>query len=163
MWAQVNELLFKKYFGTRPVTPLHNLCLSKPIFTHPKDGWTSGWLRGCSSFLFPSTKQKHPFLEVVPKGRTQKIPVFRTPLPCPHVVYPLPLWSPSSSIRHYSMVLHCNSWCSTNMLIIDFIIMTCSSKQRCNRQSSCKQPHTGSQTYKCQPILCSVAQIVQYE
>src|SRR6218665_3359296 len=24
MWAQVNELLFKKYFGTVPVTPLHN-------------------------------------------------------------------------------------------------------------------------------------------
>src|SRR6218665_2184346 len=44
MWAQVNELLFKKYFGTRPVTPLHNLYPSKPIFTRPKDGWTGGWL-----------------------------------------------------------------------------------------------------------------------
>jgi len=41
MWAQVNELLFKKYFGTRPVTPLHNLYPSKPIFTGPKDGWTA--------------------------------------------------------------------------------------------------------------------------
>src|SRR6218665_1121023 len=39
MWAQVNELLFKKYFGTHPVTPLHNLYPSKPIFTRPKDGW----------------------------------------------------------------------------------------------------------------------------
>jgi len=38
MCAQVNELLFKKYFGTRPVTPLHNLCQSKPIFTR-LDGW----------------------------------------------------------------------------------------------------------------------------
>jgi len=44
MWAQANEL-FKKYFGTRPITPLHNLCPSKPIFTCPKDGWTDGWLR----------------------------------------------------------------------------------------------------------------------
>src|SRR6218665_1467732 len=44
MWAQVNELLFKKYFGTHPVTPLHNLYPSKPIFTRPKDGWTGGWL-----------------------------------------------------------------------------------------------------------------------
>src|SRR6218665_567039 len=41
MWAQVNELLFNKYFGTRPVTSLHNLCL-------PKDGWTGGWLRACT-------------------------------------------------------------------------------------------------------------------
>jgi len=39
MWAQVNELLIKKYFGTRPVTPLHNLYPSKPIFTRPEDGW----------------------------------------------------------------------------------------------------------------------------
>jgi len=37
----VNELLFKKYFGTRSVTPLHNLYPSKPIFTRPKDGWLS--------------------------------------------------------------------------------------------------------------------------
>src|SRR6218665_760021 len=44
MWARVNELLFKKYFGTGPVTPLHNLYPSKPIFTRPKDGWTGGWL-----------------------------------------------------------------------------------------------------------------------
>jgi len=44
MWAQVNELSFKKYFGTRPVTPLHNLYQPKPIFTRPKDGWTGGWL-----------------------------------------------------------------------------------------------------------------------
>ena len=44
MLAQVNELLLKKYFGIRPVTPLHNLYLSKPIFTRPKDGWTGGWL-----------------------------------------------------------------------------------------------------------------------
>src|SRR6218665_2194323 len=44
MWARMNELLFKKYFGTRPVTPLHNLYPSKPIFTRPKDGWTGGCL-----------------------------------------------------------------------------------------------------------------------
>src|SRR6218665_3959273 len=53
MWAQVNELLFKKYFGTRPVTPLHNLYPSKPIFTRPKDGWTGGWLSAC--FAVPVT------------------------------------------------------------------------------------------------------------
>jgi len=41
-------LLFKKYFGTRPVTPLHNLYPSKPIFTRPKDEWTGGWLSACS-------------------------------------------------------------------------------------------------------------------
>jgi len=38
MWAQVNEL-FNKYFGTRPITPLHNLCPSKPIFKRLVDGW----------------------------------------------------------------------------------------------------------------------------
>jgi len=35
----VNELLFKKYLGTRPITPLHNLYPSKPIFTRLLDGW----------------------------------------------------------------------------------------------------------------------------
>jgi len=46
MWAQVNELLFKIYFGTRPITPLSNLCPSKPIFTQfsPVQR-TGGWLR----------------------------------------------------------------------------------------------------------------------
>src|SRR6218665_3177407 len=40
MWAQVNELLFKKYFGTGPVTPLRNF--------HPSKFWTGGWLSACS-------------------------------------------------------------------------------------------------------------------
>src|SRR6218665_1278790 len=39
MWAQVNELLFNKYFGTGPITPLHNFY---PVFTRPKEG---GWPR----------------------------------------------------------------------------------------------------------------------
>jgi len=53
----VNELLFKKYFGTGPVTPLHNLYRSKPTFTRPKDRWTGGWLSACvrsSFFKFPN-------------------------------------------------------------------------------------------------------------
>src|SRR6218665_3202167 len=58
-------------------------------------------------FSLRATKQNHAFSEVVPKGRPPKIPVFRPPLPCPHVAYPLTLWSSSSSIRHYSMVLQC--------------------------------------------------------
>jgi len=45
MWAQVNELLFKEYFGTRPITPLHNLCPSKPILTRPMEGWLAKGLR----------------------------------------------------------------------------------------------------------------------
>src|SRR6218665_1418376 len=56
MWAQVNELLFKKYFGTRPGTPLHNLYPSKPIFTRPKDGWTGGWLSACLTLVEDDTE-----------------------------------------------------------------------------------------------------------
>src|SRR6218665_4015677 len=59
MWAQVNELLFKKYFGTRPVTPLHNLYPSKPIFTRPKDGWTGGWLSACACLLLKNTNSSN--------------------------------------------------------------------------------------------------------
>src|SRR6218665_71846 len=93
-----------------------------------------------SSFLFPSEQLSR----ITPSEKVvRKIPVFRPP--CPHVAYPLPLWSSSSSISHYFMVLQCHIWCSVNTLLID-LIMTCSSKQRHNRQSSCKQQHTESQT-----------------
>jgi len=44
----VNELLFKKYFGTRPVTPLHNLYPSKPILVESK---LDGWLAKCLSYV----------------------------------------------------------------------------------------------------------------
>src|SRR6218665_2320672 len=56
-----------------------------------------------------ATKQNHAFSEVVPRGRPPKIPIFRPPLPCPYVAYPLPLGSSSYSIRHYSMVLQCKA------------------------------------------------------
>jgi len=58
-------------------------------------------------FSIRATKQNHVFLEVVPKRHPQKVPVFLPPLSCPCVAYPLPLWSSSSSIRHYSTVLQC--------------------------------------------------------
>jgi len=49
MWAQVNELLFKKYFGTRPVTPLHNLYWSNQFSPVQKTGEkTGGWVSACS-------------------------------------------------------------------------------------------------------------------
>src|SRR6218665_1235460 len=51
-------------------------------------------------FSLRATKQNHAFSEVVPRGRPPKIPIFRPLLPCPHVAYPLPLWSSSYSIRH---------------------------------------------------------------
>ena len=60
-------------------------------------------------FSIRATKQNHAFSEVVPRGRPPKIPIFRPPLPSPHVAYPLSLWSSSSSIRYYSMVLQCKA------------------------------------------------------
>src|SRR6218665_169440 len=60
-------------------------------------------------FSLRATKQNHAFLEVVPRSRPPKIPIFLPSLPCPHVAYPLPLWSLSYSIRHYAMVLQCKA------------------------------------------------------
>src|SRR6218665_505166 len=61
MWARMNELLFKQYFGTRPITPLHNLYPSKPIFTRRVDGWLAkGLLPTCNNIyseLFGSDLQ----------------------------------------------------------------------------------------------------------
>ena len=93
--------------------------------------------KGCAHHSFPlrATKQNHAFSEGRPKRSYSKIPVF-----CPlslvrmWLAYPLPLWSSSSSISHYSMVMQCNSWCSVNTLLIDLVIMICSSKQRHHRQ-----------------------------
>jgi len=60
-------------------------------------------------FPLGATKQYHAFSEGRPKRSSTKIPAFLPPLPCPHVGYPLPLWSSSSSNSHHSMVLQCNS------------------------------------------------------
>src|SRR6218665_937727 len=78
------------------------LCLNSPIY------WSG---KGVLIIPFPlrATKHNHAFSEVVPRGRPPKIPIFRPPLPCPHVAYHLPLWSFSYSIRHYSMVLQCKA------------------------------------------------------
>src|SRR6218665_4168206 len=70
-----------------------SLSLNSPIYRSGK---------GVVIILFSlrATKQNHPFSEVVPRGCPPKIPIFRPPLPSPHVAYPLPLWSSSYSIRH---------------------------------------------------------------
>ena len=79
-----------------------SLSLNSPIY------WSG---KGVLIIPFPlrATKQNHAFSEVIPRGRPQKIPVFRPPLPCLLVAYPLLLWSSSSNIRHHSMVLQCKA------------------------------------------------------